>query len=691
MLINRISENSETYRHLPNTDERLATGTLYEVSAAEIRQWLNNTNLIGLSDTPTAYAGSAGKALVVNTNENGVTFASLEDVYNINLKELVDVSMQANPREKDILMYNIATQRWRLANMDTIISLLDSGEFTSNKMMLIKRGALASITALSDGELGFTTDEKQLYIGSTAGNLRVQMEYDKGEAGGYAPLNDSSKIPVQFLPDTIFSHTYTVASEASMLELASVYIGDVCFRTDESKTYINVTGTNTNISDWQFIGITANAVTSVMGKSGAVTLTPSEIGAEPAFIKYSAFNKNFGITQNEVARGNHLHTDSYEPINANIQTHIADATKHFTQAEISIQTSQVPGLQSAISSNTDLITALNHKNQKWDNPHDVTKIHVGLSNVDNIKQIPLTYLDTNVLLGPNNNKIPSQLAVKTYTDSHFMPSSITVYNPTENILDEKRVVAFWENDESIGYMSVVAADNRDPQKMPALGVLQAAIAPYSLAVVSFRGLVTGINTSTFEERDILFVGVDGLLTNEKPLGNRIIQIVGFVVEAAESGKIWLYGNWGINNYSEDLIDGGDSEEIDFDEIVNPMNGEDSYLVVDANTVDGHHASDFAESVHTHTEFTTNIVKIEDEGTIPLSTDIALVNPDSEITLTLPVATANNGKHLNVKNIGEVQFILTAGSGEYIDNLASKLLLPKESVYLISDGTDWWVL
>lgn len=691
MIINRQSEDSDLYKHIQNTDVKLASGTSFEVSAEDLRKWLDNTTLLKLTDTPSAYSGSAGKALVVNTNENGVTFASLEDVYNINLKELVDVSMQSNPKEGDILMFNLATQRWRLSNMTTILSMLDSGDFTTNKLLLIKRGALSSITALTDGELGFTTDEKQLYIGSTSGNLKIQMEYNKGEAGGYAPLNDDSKIPASFMPDEVFSNMHSADSLEDMLALTPVSKGDICFRNDENKTYINTTGTNTTIDDWRFIGIAANAVNSVMGKTGIVTLTPGEIGAEPALIKYSAFNTNFGITQNEVARGNHLHTETYEAKNSNIQSHISNTTLHFTQEDISIQTSQVSGLQSAISANTDLVTALNHKNQTWDNPHAVTKTHIGLSNVTNDTQIPMTYLDTNPLLGPNNNKIASQLAVKTYADAHFMPSSITVYNPTENILDAKRVVAFWENDESIGYMSVIPADNRDPQKMPALGVLQTTIAAYGLAVVSFRGLVSGIDTSAFEERDILFVGVDGLLTNEKPLGNRVIQIVGFVVEAAEDGQIWLYGNWGINNYSEDLIDGGDSEEIDFDEIVNPMNGEDSYLVVDANTVDGHHASDFAESTHTHSEFIPIVADIEDACTIPDTVDVVLIDPVTEITVILPAAADKSGKNLKVKNKGDIQFILASSAGEYIDDLASKLILPKESVDLMSDGTDWWII
>ena len=51
------------------------------------------------------------------------------------------------------------------------------------------------------------------------------------------------------------------------------------------------------------------------------------------------------------------------------------------------------------------------------NPHSVTKTQVGLGNVENVEQMPLSYLDTNTSLGTSNVKIPSQNAVKTYADT----------------------------------------------------------------------------------------------------------------------------------------------------------------------------------------------------------------------------------------------------------------------------------
>ncbi|OHA62620.1 MAG: hypothetical protein A2117_01015 [Candidatus Wildermuthbacteria bacterium GWA2_46_15] len=52
------------------------------------------------------------------------------------------------------------------------------------------------------------------------------------------------------------------------------------------------------------------------------------------------------------------------------------------------------------------------------NPHAVTKTQVGLGNVDNVQQLPMSYLDTDTTLLANSDvKVPSQKATKTYIDT----------------------------------------------------------------------------------------------------------------------------------------------------------------------------------------------------------------------------------------------------------------------------------
>jgi len=54
------------------------------------------------------------------------------------------------------------------------------------------------------------------------------------------------------------------------------------------------------------------------------------------------------------------------------------------------------------------------------NPHSTTKSQVGLGNVDNIQQMPLSYLDTDGTLTANSDvKVASQKATKTYVDGQI--------------------------------------------------------------------------------------------------------------------------------------------------------------------------------------------------------------------------------------------------------------------------------
>ena len=54
------------------------------------------------------------------------------------------------------------------------------------------------------------------------------------------------------------------------------------------------------------------------------------------------------------------------------------------------------------------------------NPHSTTKSQVGLGNVDNIQQMPLSYLDTDGTLSANSDvRVASQKATKTYVDGQI--------------------------------------------------------------------------------------------------------------------------------------------------------------------------------------------------------------------------------------------------------------------------------
>jgi hypothetical protein len=55
-----------------------------------------------------------------------------------------------------------------------------------------------------------------------------------------------------------------------------------------------------------------------------------------------------------------------------------------------------------------------------------TKETINLENVDNVKQIPFDFIDSNIELGDSDEKIPTQNAVKKYVDNKINSSTTDI-------------------------------------------------------------------------------------------------------------------------------------------------------------------------------------------------------------------------------------------------------------------------
>lgn len=72
---------------------------------------------------------------------------------------------------------------------------------------------------------------------------------------------------------------------------------------------------------------------------------------------------------------------------------------------------------SLVNKGTNTHSAIDTHIASTANPHATTKSQVGLSNVDDVRQMPLTYLDTDAALTANSDvKVASQKAAKAYVD-----------------------------------------------------------------------------------------------------------------------------------------------------------------------------------------------------------------------------------------------------------------------------------
>jgi hypothetical protein len=99
---------------------------------------------------------------------------------------------------------------------------------------------------------------------------------DKASANGVASLDGSGKVPSSQLPAIALSEVFVVSSQSAQLALTAQE-GDVVVRTDESKSYIHNGGTAGTMADYTELQTPADAVTSVNGYTGTVSLTTSDV------------------------------------------------------------------------------------------------------------------------------------------------------------------------------------------------------------------------------------------------------------------------------------------------------------------------------------------------------------------------------------------------------------------------------
>jgi len=122
-----------------------------------------------------------------------------------------------------------------------------------------------------------------------------------GTGSGNVPeLDANGKLNTSVLPALAITETFVVASQAAMLALTA-QTGDVAIRTDQNKSYIlQIEGAST-LANWQELLTPLDAVHSVNGKTGTVTLVPGDIGAAPSSHTH---------TKSQITDFAHTHTKS---------------------------------------------------------------------------------------------------------------------------------------------------------------------------------------------------------------------------------------------------------------------------------------------------------------------------------------------------------------------------------------------
>lgn len=112
--------------------------------------------------------------------------------------------------------------------------------------------------------------------------LGTASALDTGTSQGNIPvLGSGGKLPSSVVPASAITDTFVVASQAAMLALSTAEVGDIAVRTDINKTFILKAEPYSTLANWQELLTPTDAVLSVNGQTGAVSLTAGDVGAVP--------------------------------------------------------------------------------------------------------------------------------------------------------------------------------------------------------------------------------------------------------------------------------------------------------------------------------------------------------------------------------------------------------------------------
>ena len=128
--------------------------------------------------------------------------------------------------------------------------------------------------------------------------MGAEASANKGIAGGYASLDGTGQIPQAQIPAIAITEKLAdAASEAAMLALTG-QVGDWTIRTDTGLSWIITGNDPTQLSSWTALSYPGAPVTSVAGRTGAVTLSTGDVSG----LGDSA-SRNVGTTAGTVAAG----------------------------------------------------------------------------------------------------------------------------------------------------------------------------------------------------------------------------------------------------------------------------------------------------------------------------------------------------------------------------------------------------
>ena len=176
-------------------------------------------------------------------------------LWDTTVNDLTANDIQANSVTADVTAENASIENANIENLN-----VDNMSYTNpvnfqhsidvDEDLNVDGSAHIGWSATVDHDL---TVWEQLILGPNATAPQFVMETTRNQANGFAGLDANGKVSNSVLPPLAIWETYVVDTEAKMLALQA-QTGDVCVRTDETKTYIKLNDNNpSTLADWQVL------------------------------------------------------------------------------------------------------------------------------------------------------------------------------------------------------------------------------------------------------------------------------------------------------------------------------------------------------------------------------------------------------------------------------------------------------
>jgi hypothetical protein len=157
-------------------------------------------------------------------------------------------------------------------------------DFNGEHLYVAKADKVASVSVpLAEADYlkipGVNKVNDQIDSKITALNLGTASTKNTGTGNGNIPILDSNgKLADSVVPKIAMTNTFVVVSQTAMLALSTAQEGDVAVRTDLNKSFILKTAGYNTLANWQELLSPTDAVTSVNGSTGAVTISLAGLG-----------------------------------------------------------------------------------------------------------------------------------------------------------------------------------------------------------------------------------------------------------------------------------------------------------------------------------------------------------------------------------------------------------------------------